>query len=103
MSAAPRPRDVSAAPRPISLSGANLVEWCDTTHHSSRNAPLNENGADGTSGTGGTGPAIEIRGNATVEELAAVVAALAEYPAVADSTYERWRRGRLAALRRDAD
>ncbi len=84
---------MSAAPRPDSSSGARTVEWCDTTHHSSHNAPLNEKG---------TGAAIEIRGNATVEELAAVVAALAEYPAGADSRYERWRRGRVTALGRNA-
>ncbi len=39
-----------------------------------------------------------VRGNATPEELAAVLAALAERPAVAP--YERWRRGRIAALAR---
>ena len=45
--------------------------------------------------------AVEVRGNATAEELAAVVAALAEYPSIVDSSYERWRRARLAAIRPD--
>ncbi len=41
--------------------------------------------------------AIEIRGNATADELAAVMAALKERPAQ-DDRYERWRRGRIAAI-----
>ncbi|HEY2983021.1 MAG TPA: hypothetical protein VGJ38_02635 [Jatrophihabitantaceae bacterium] len=40
---------------------------------------------------------IEVRGNATADELAAVMAALKERPAQ-DDRYERWRRGRIAAV-----
>jgi hypothetical protein len=40
---------------------------------------------------------IEIRGNATADELAAVMAALKERPAQ-DDRYERWRHGRIAAV-----
>jgi hypothetical protein len=46
---------------------------------------------------------IAVRGNATDEELAAVLAALAERQAREPSGYERWRSGRLAALRRSGE
>jgi hypothetical protein len=49
------------------------------------------------------GNRVEVRGNATAEEVAAVVAALAGYaesPSTVDSPYERWRRARVAATRR---
>ncbi len=42
---------------------------------------------------------VRVRGQATREEVAAVLAALAR-PADAPSAYERWRRQRLAAIRR---
>jgi hypothetical protein len=43
---------------------------------------------------------IVVRGPATAEELAAIVAALAAFRgATPVSRYELWRRGRLAALR----
>jgi hypothetical protein len=46
--------------------------------------------------------AIRVRGNATAEELAALLAALADHqPATVDGSYERWRRGRIAAVSRD--
>jgi hypothetical protein len=46
--------------------------------------------------------ALVVRGEATAEELAAVVTALSRRrPARAVSGYEHWRRGRLRALRQD--
>ena len=48
---------------------------------------------------------LRIRGGATSDELAALLALLARTPhgrPEADG-YTRWRRGRLAALRRDRD
>ena len=93
MTAAPRPGPTA---RPGPLSGALSVEWCAITHHSASNAPLNE-GGDGSERR------VEVRGNATAEEVAAVVAALAGYaesPSTVDSPYERWRRARVAAIRR---
>ena len=46
---------------------------------------------------------IAVRGNATDDELAAVLAALAERQAREPSAYERWRSGRLAALRQSRE
>lgn len=45
---------------------------------------------------------VEVRGNATADEVAAVLASLAEIAArtVAPSRYERWRQERIVALRR---
>lgn len=44
---------------------------------------------------------VGVRGSATPDELAAVLAALAQRPAPADDDgYEHWRRARLAALAR---
>lgn len=46
---------------------------------------------------------LTVRGNATADELAALtalLAALARRPASVDDPYERWRRGRIAALAR---
>jgi len=75
---------VTAAP--VSLSGAFPVEWCDTTRHSTDNAPLNG--------------VVEVRGAATVDEVAAVVATLARgrRPPAQDA-YEQWRRRRIVATR----
>lgn len=42
--------------------------------------------------------AIEVRGNATADELVAVMAALNERPSTVDDRYERWRRSRIAAV-----
>ncbi len=42
---------------------------------------------------------IAIRGEATAEELAAVLAALRERPVPAPDPYERWRATRLRVLR----
>ena len=39
---------------------------------------------------------IEVRGNATADELAALMAALKDRPV--EDRYERWRRGRIAAV-----
>jgi hypothetical protein len=39
---------------------------------------------------------IEVRGNATADELAALMAALKDRPV--EDRYERWRRGRIAAI-----
>lgn len=42
-----------------------------------------------------------VRGTATADEVAALLAALARRPStVDDDPYERWRRGRIAALAR---
>ena len=46
------------------------------------------------------GGLIAVRGNATDDELAAVLAALADRPSTVDNPYERWRRARVAAIRR---
>lgn len=51
---------------------------------------------------------ISVRGNATAEELAAVVAAVARRQAAGlssdePSRYEQWRQARIAVLRRDRD
>jgi len=43
---------------------------------------------------------VTVRGNATADELAALLAALARRPAAVYDPYERWRRGRIAALAR---
>jgi hypothetical protein len=43
---------------------------------------------------------VTVRGNATADELAALLAALARRPSAVDDPYERWRRGRIAALAR---
>jgi 2-polyprenyl-6-methoxyphenol hydroxylase-like FAD-dependent oxidoreductase len=49
-------------------------------------------------------PEIRVHGNATAEELAALLAALADHhPSTVDSPYERWRRGRIAAAQRAED
>jgi hypothetical protein len=42
---------------------------------------------------------IGVRGNPTADDLAALMAALAERPSTVDDPYERWRRGRLTALK----
>ena len=86
------PPDGPNPARPGQLSGALSAEWRVITHHSASNAPLNE-GSD----------RVQVRGNATAEEFAAVVAALARHadsPSNVDSPYERWRRVRVAAIRR---
>jgi hypothetical protein len=43
-----------------------------------------------------------VRGNASAEEVAAVLAVFAGRPAAGPDAYTRWRQGRLAALRRAA-
>jgi hypothetical protein len=68
------------------LIGAVRVDWCDTSHHSTDNAPLNG--------------VVAVRGNATTDEIAALVTALARRMSRVDDRYERWRRNRIAALAR---
>lgn len=46
---------------------------------------------------------LRVSGGATREELAAVVAVLNRRPADDEDAYTRWRRVRLAALRRTTD
>ena len=49
-----------------------------------------------------TEPVVEVRGNASAEEMAVVLALFTRTPAPAPvPPYEVWRRTRLAALRRD--
>jgi len=45
---------------------------------------------------------VRVRGNANAEEVAAVLAIVASRAAGEPDAYTRWRRDRLAALRRDA-
>jgi hypothetical protein len=47
-------------------------------------------------------PPILVRGNATPEEVAAVLAVVTSRSDAAPDPYTRWRQGRLAALRRSA-
>jgi len=73
-------------PSSIPLSGAFRVEWRVISRHSTDNAPLNG--------------VVEVRGAATVDEVAAVVATLARgrRPPAQDA-YEQWRRRRIVATR----
>jgi hypothetical protein len=50
-----------------------------------------------------TVPVVEVRGNASAEEMAVVLALVSRSPepAAVPTAYETWRRTRLAALRRD--
>jgi hypothetical protein len=43
---------------------------------------------------------VEVRGHASAEEIAAVLAVLSQRRAPGPTRYERWRAERLAALRR---
>ena len=53
-------------------------------------------------------PDIEVRGGATADEIAAIAAVLRDRPAAVseagptEGNYERWRRGRITALRASA-
>jgi hypothetical protein len=82
------PLSGATAPSPPTapLSGAVRVEWCDTSHHSTDNAPLNG--------------VVAVRGNATTDEIAALVTALARRLSRVHDRYERWRRNRIAAVAR---
>ena len=46
---------------------------------------------------------LAVRGVPTVDELAALLAALGRRTSTVDDPYERWRRGRIAALARRQD
>jgi hypothetical protein len=48
-------------------------------------------------------PVVEVRGNASAEEMAVVLALVSRSPArpSAPTAYETWRRTRLAAMKRD--
>jgi hypothetical protein len=50
-----------------------------------------------------TVPVVEVRGNASAEEMAVVLALVSRspQPLPAPTSYESWRRIRLAAVRRD--